>query len=57
MYAGDTVLMFETKDDLQYQLNCFQKYFEKWKLQVNVDKSKTMIFGKGRQSSNIYIFM
>lgn len=29
LYAVDTVLGSETKDDLQYQLNCFQIYCEK----------------------------
>lgn len=29
LYAVDTVLGSETKDDLQYQLNCFQMYCEK----------------------------
>jgi hypothetical protein len=32
LYADDTVLMSETRDDLQYQLNCFQRYCEEWKL-------------------------
>lgn len=29
LYAVDTVLGSETKDALQYQLNCFQMYCEK----------------------------
>lgn len=53
LYADDTVLMSETEDDLQCQLHCFQMYCEKWKLQVNVEKTKIIIFGKGRQISNV----
>lgn len=53
LYADDTVLMSETEDELQYQLHCFQMYCENWKLQVNVVKTKIIIFGKGRQTSNV----
>jgi hypothetical protein len=52
LYADHTVLMFETRDDLQHHLNCFQRYCEEWKLHVNIDKTKIMIFGKG---SNLQI--
>jgi hypothetical protein len=56
LYADDTVLLSETRDDLQYQLNCFQRYCEEWKQHVNIEKIKIMIFGKGRQPSNLSFF-
>ena len=37
LYADYTVSMAETKDDLQYQLNCFQRYCGEWKLHVNTE--------------------
>ena len=48
--------MSETRDDLQYQWNCFERYCEEWKLHVNIDKTKVMIFGKGRQPSNLSFY-
>lgn len=45
--------MSETEYDLQYQLHCFQMYCEKGKFQVNVKKTIIIIFGKGRQTSNV----
>ena len=48
LYADDTILMAESATELQKQLNIFHNYCTKWKLRVNVDKTKIMIFGKGR---------
>ena len=48
LYADDTVLMSESKDDLQHQLNEFSEYCDLWKLNVNVSKTKVPIFSKGR---------
>ena len=48
LYADDTVLLSETKHDLQNQLNCLCEYCDRWKLKVNVDKSKVVVFSKGR---------
>ena len=44
LYADDTVLMAESSADLQNQLNSFQDYYSIWKLKVNTDKSKVMVF-------------
>ena len=52
LYADDTVLMAETPNDLQKQLDSFSKYCEEWKLKVNVDKSKIVIFSRGRLPRN-----
>ena len=38
LYADDTVLMAETKEDLQCQLQYFSEYCDLWKLNVNVSK-------------------
>lgn len=46
------VLLAESADDLQLGLNFFQEYCEKWKLKLNIDKTKVMIFSKGAISRN-----
>ena len=49
MYADDTVLFATTKPQLQNSLNKYANYCNKWKLNVNVDKSKIMIFGRRKR--------
>ena len=48
LYADDTVLMAESGDDLQNQLDWFCEYCKQWKLKVNIDKTKVMVFSNGR---------
>ena len=52
LYADDTVLFSESKEGLQYQLDCFLQYCKDWKLEVNIDKTKIMIFTKGSIPQN-----
>ena len=56
LYADDTVLLSETKEDLQIQLNMLSEYCTDWKLKVNVQKSKIVIFSKGRMPQNINFY-
>ena len=51
LYADDTVLISESAEDLQVFLNAFEQYCTKWKLTVNVDKTKVVIFSKDRLST------
>ena len=51
LYADDTVLISESAEDLQVSLNAFEQYCTKWKLTVNIDKTKVVIFSKGRLST------
>ena len=44
LYADDTVLFSNSKDDLQQTLDVFERYCDDWKLTVNVAKSKVLIF-------------
>ena len=53
LYADDTVLMAESSADLQNQLNSFQDYCSIWKLKVNTDKSKVMVFSRGKLPRNL----
>jgi hypothetical protein len=47
LYADDTVLFSETEEGLQQTLDAFETYCEKWKLTINTDKTKVMIFRRG----------
>lgn len=53
LYADDTVLVSETVEGMQNMLNVFHEYCNIWKLDVNVDKTKVVIFTKRRNRENI----
>ena len=44
LYADDTALLATNANDLQKTLNAFLEYCKKWKLKVNSDKTKVIIF-------------
>jgi hypothetical protein len=44
LYADDTALLASSASDLQHTLNAFSKYCNTWKLKVNIDKTKILIF-------------
>jgi hypothetical protein len=44
LYADDTVIMAESAADLQKQLDSFSDYCDIWRLKVNVEKSKIVVF-------------
>ena len=46
LYADDTVIFADDPQTLQKSLHCLEIYCNKWKLKVNVAKTKVMIFGK-----------
>jgi hypothetical protein len=52
LYADDTVILLESESDLQTQLDSFHEYCLTWKLKVNIDKTKIVIFGSGRTPQN-----
>lgn len=52
LFADDTVLFSQTKEELQDTLNIFENYCDKWKLTVNVNKTKILIFSGGKVPSN-----
>ena len=53
LYADDTVLLAETHDDLQNILNKFGEYCNTWRLKANTDKTKVIVFSRGRLSTNL----
>ena len=46
LYADDLLLMSLTENGLQHCLNKLFDYTKKWKLQVNLKKTKVMVFNK-----------
>ena len=49
MYADDLVLISRSKEGLQRQIDTLQDYCQKWKLDINIKKTKTMIFNRGNK--------
>ena len=48
LYADDTVLISDTAEDLQNALNLYERYCQEWHLKVNNEKSKIVVFSRGR---------
>ena len=48
LFADDSALIAESEAGLQNLISAFEKYCKKWNLTVNVDKTKIVIFKKGR---------
>ena len=45
LYADDTVIFGTDPESFQHNLDCFYEYSDRWKLNINFDKTKIMIFG------------
>ena len=52
LYADDTVIFSESKEGMQSALNIFQSYCDKWKLTVNVNRTKVLAFSKRKSKQN-----
>jgi len=52
LYADDLVLLSESQTGLQSSLERLQQYCTKWGLQVNIDKTKVIIFNTGKTKSH-----
>lgn len=48
IYADDVLLLSESKEGLQSCLNSLQTYCDFWKLKINTDKTKVIIFSVGK---------
>ena len=48
LYADDTIILAESPPQLLKALDALNLYCNKWGLKVNVDKTKVMIFSKGK---------
>ena len=47
IYADDIVILSESEEGLLQGLDILQEYCDRWKLTVNIKKTKIMIFRKG----------
>ena len=54
LYADDTVVLGNTDRDLQIALNEFNNYCQTWKLKININKPKAVVFGA--RNTNAYQF-
>jgi hypothetical protein len=52
LYADDTVILAESVEGMQNALDIFQIYSEFWKLEINIAKTKMMIFSKRKMKQN-----
>lgn len=50
MYADDVLLISESGKGLQNSLNKLYKYCQKWKLSINIHKTKIMVFNSRKQN-------
>ena len=56
LYADDTIVLAESPFELQLALNAVYNYCEKWKLKINVDKTKIIRFSKRKSPNYHYDF-
>ena len=52
MYADDLIILSTTEHGLQKSLDALNEYCKKWKLSINVKKTKCMVFSKGTNTRN-----
>ena len=48
LYADDTLLMAESPEELQMALNNLKDYCDLWQMEVNTQKTKLVIFFRGK---------
>ena len=57
MFADDLILISTTKDGLQKSLNALDSYVKKWKLEINLKKTKFMTFSKSNHAEKQQFFI
>ena len=55
MYADDILILSETEEGLKRSLSKLEDYSQKWKLNVNVKKTKILVFNKAGRNTNLTI--
>ena len=56
LFADDLLLLSESNTGLQNCLNSLSDYCSKWKIQINLDKTKIIIFSKGKRDFKKFRF-
>lgn len=54
LYADDIILFGKNPENLQNALTVLEEYCKRWKLTVNTDKTKVVVFRKGGDYHMIY---
>ena len=57
MYADDLVLIASSPQELQYMLNALHKWTNKWRLAINIEKTKVMHCRKQRVKKTDFKFI
>ena len=52
LYADDAVIFSETREDLQHGIDILYDYCKRWRLEVNIHKTKIVVFRKGGRLSH-----
>jgi len=48
LYADDTTILADSPEALQNGLNVMSEYCTKWKIKINVEKTKIVVFSRGK---------
>ena len=57
LYADDTVILAESETELQSALNALENYCYIWQLEVNLTKTKIIIFSRGKiRKHRVFMF-
>lgn len=56
LYADDSILISNTREDLQESLDYVYDYCQRWRLYVNVAKTNVLVFRRGGQLSQLDVF-
>ena len=57
MYADDIVLVGDTVLELQRKINILEIFCEKWIMEVNLKKTKVLVFRNGGKTSESEILL
>ena len=57
LYADDGALVAHSAEDLQAMLHALRDYCAKWRLLVNVSKTKCLVFNCAQRAGNVPPFM
>ena len=57
MYADDLVMFSESEDQLQNNMSLLNDYCVNWNLDINIKKTKTMVFNRGNKLCKTSIYL
>ena len=49
MYADDLLILAHSEEELQHHLNKLSQYCKQWKLEINIKKTKCIVFNRGNK--------